>query len=74
MVNLIDSAWLAVRAVTEMKYTLLSKKEGDSVPKALNESKLLREILATAILERVMALVFIGLMVIVNHSRSLKLL
>lgn len=74
MINLIDSAWLAVRAVTEMKYTVLSKKGGDSVPKALNESKLLREILATEILERVMALVFIGLMVIVNHSRSLKLL
>lgn len=27
MVNLIDGAWLAVRAVTEMKYTVLSKKE-----------------------------------------------
>lgn len=27
MVNLIDGAWLAVRAVTEIKYTVLSKKE-----------------------------------------------
>lgn len=35
MVNFIDGAWLAVWAVTEIKYTMLSKKERDSVPKVL---------------------------------------
>lgn len=58
MVDLVDGARLAVRAVTEIKHTPLSKKEGGSVPKALSKRK---ETLARVTLERVMVLAFIGL-------------
>lgn len=60
VVNLIDGARLAVRAVTGTKHTLLSENGQESAPKAVSRSTLLRDILAPETLEGARGLVSHG--------------